>query len=80
MKCKHCGKELIAVTMYMEAPNVAANAPAAVMPIQPSAPVRFGEFLYFPCAAAALAYLPGMIPCAHEPEAAYPNTAAGVAP
>lgn len=75
MMCKHCGKRLVQVTMYMEADSfsVAANGPAGAMAYIP--PVH-GIQSTPPAAAAPQMPWSVVYPCSHEP-ADEPINAAG---
>lgn len=78
MKCKHCGHELVPVTIYVDASSLIAvgHAPAGYVPQQPPVwlsgwqPVEQGVTISLPNAAAAAPCVPSMlsVACQHEPE------------
>ena len=74
MKCKHCGKEIMAITVYLTTENL---QPQAAQPAQVQA-VGFhqleadGRPIFFPGSAASAVIAPGMweqFLHAHEPAA-----------
>lgn len=81
MKCKHCGKELMVVTMYVDASvygqpryNAAAAGGYVTVPFAAD-----GErTIHFPNAAAAAGCIPfSFTDCAHEPAVEPVNVTSG---
>lgn len=85
MICRHCGKELIAVTMYMEAGVFGtAGAPTPQPRIDQWLPLNTGETytIFFPGVTASVPCVPNVWPaplCQHEPAPEYVDTTGAAA-